>query len=347
MLTLGRRYRLWIVISIWLLIAAGVIALLAAAVKNKDTKICKGTDVRIVGGSEHFFLDEGDIRHLITGTRKGNLEGKLILSVPLNQLEQKIEKSIWVEKAELYFDNRDKLQVKVWERTPVARVFLQDGTSFYIDSMWTVLPLSDRFSARLPVFTQFPVFMKKPGKADSALMKYVRDMAMFLRQHPVWMAQIEQVDINSQKGFELVPKIGDHVILFGDGSEILQKFNRLEIFYRDVVRKTGWNRYSVIQVQYKGQVVATRRLKTSTSTADSLQLVQYISGLLNPDPIQLKDTLSRAPQNPATSVAGNGNTDTLLKTSLKASLSNSRNAMPEKPNPNPEVTSIHQSKHNN
>ena len=74
-----------------------------------------------------------------------------------------------------------------------------------------------------------------------------------------WMAQIEQVDYTAQKQFVMYPKIGDHAIILGDGNDLESKFRKLFIFYKEVLAKSGWDKYSTINVQFKGQVVAVPR----------------------------------------------------------------------------------------
>jgi cell division protein FtsQ len=45
----------------------------------------------------------------------------------------------------------------------------------------------------------------------------------------------------------------------GDGKDIQERFRKLDIFYRQVLAKTGFNTYSDINIQFEGQVVATKR----------------------------------------------------------------------------------------
>lgn len=90
-------------------------------------------------------------------------------------------------------------------------------------------------------------------------MTEVKQMALFLNNDPFWMAQIDQCDINAQRSFELIPKVGDHLIIFGDGKNIQERFRKLTIFYQQVLTKTGINSYSDINIQFEGQVVATKR----------------------------------------------------------------------------------------
>jgi cell division protein FtsQ len=120
------------------------------------------------------------------------------------------------------------------------------------------LPLSDKFSAKLPVFTGFPVMGKKLSNADSSLVRQVAQVGGYLLQDPFWMAQVAQVDILPTHRFEMIPVVGNHVIEFGDGADCNQKFNRLMIFYRQVLSKTGMDRYNRINVQYAGQIVAVK-----------------------------------------------------------------------------------------
>ena len=74
----------------------------------------------------------------------------------LHLWKQHCKKTQWIKKAELFFDNNNVLEVRITEREPIARIFTTSGSSFYIDSSLARLPLSDKFSPRLPVFTDFP-----------------------------------------------------------------------------------------------------------------------------------------------------------------------------------------------
>jgi cell division protein FtsQ len=89
------------------------------------------------------------------------------------------------------------------------------------------------------------------------------------------MAMIDQVDINSNRSFELIPKLGKQRIIFGDATDVNSKFDKLKMFYKDVITQSGWNRYSTINLQYKNQIVASIRGKEDVK-ADSLRTMQLI-----------------------------------------------------------------------
>ncbi len=93
------------------------------------------------------------------------------------------------------------------------------------------------------------------------------------------MAQIDQVDISPNRSFDLIPKLGDQVIHFGDAENCEEKFNNLLCFYKQVLTKLGWTHYTAIDVQFKGQVVGVRR-GANEIKMDSLRSVQIMKALI-------------------------------------------------------------------
>jgi cell division protein FtsQ len=270
-----RKITRYIITTLWCCIGAAVIVILVAAVRKEDKQKCKGLFITIQGVNNNFFVDKQDILQAINEYIDGSPVGKPVSILNLRSLENDLQKNIWVKKAQLFFDNNTKLQVIITEREPVARVFSTTGTTFYIDSSLTMLPLSDKFSARLPVFTGFPSDKMVLRRADSALLREVYQVSMAIQQDSFLMAMIDQVDITAQRTFEMMPKIGNTIIALGDGKDAEEKFARLKLFYKEVIAKAGWNKYSMIDVQYKGQVVAKRKDRAEV-VADSMKTLQVM-----------------------------------------------------------------------
>lgn len=244
---------------LWSVALTGFGVLLAAAVRDKENEKCKGIHVTLRGDDKNAFIDENDIKQLIVADESENPVGIPIRRINLAQLERSVEKDPWVRSAELYLDNQDVLNVNVVQREPVARVFTFSGNSFYLDEQGERIPVSDRFSARVPVFTGFPTDAMKLRKEDSLLYTQIGAMAQYILADTFWNAQVEQVTITGDRKFEITPKLGDHVIVFGDGTDIDTKFSKLLIFYREGLSKAGWNTYSRINIAYREEVIGTRR----------------------------------------------------------------------------------------
>ena len=265
----------WMLTTLWVAMGAGLVVLLVAAIRKEDTQLCTGINVVIKGVSNNFFVDKKDILKSIDEYIDGSPVGQSVSLLNLKVLENDLQKNIWVKQAQLYFDNNAMLQVIVMEREPVARVFTNSGTTFYIDSATAMLPLSEKYSARLPVFTNFPSDKAVLLKQDSLLLKDIYTISMAIQQDTFWMAMIDQIDITPQRNFEFVPKVGNSIIIFGDAVNVTEKLQKLLLFYKEVIVKTGWDKYSVINVQYANQIVAKRK-GAEDKTSDSLRTLQLM-----------------------------------------------------------------------
>jgi len=276
--------------TLWIALGGATVFLLASGIKGKGEHQCKGVEITIHGVSNNFFVDKKDILISITVSESANPVGKATGSFNLKKLETELEKNVWIRSAELFFDNNEVLNVVAQEREPIARVFSVTGTTFYIDNDLTMLPLSDKFSARLPVFTGFPSDKKILSKADSSLLGDVRTISLALQKDSFSMAMVDQVDITAQRMFEMIPKIGNQLIVFGDATDVDVKLQKLKLFYKEVMAKAGWNNYSVINVQYKNQVVAKRK-GAEDIAADSLRTLQIMQLLAARTQEQANDSL--------------------------------------------------------
>ena len=257
---MNKRSKIWriVVITGWVVLGMGLLTLFVAAMQSRSGKPCKDVVITIKGKEDHPFLNKKDITAILEPSGIDYLRGRPLKDFNLKKMEEKLETNPWVSNAELYFDNNQILQVSVKVNDPLARIFTKKGNSFYIDSNLRQIPLSDRYSPRLPVFTGFPSERVLPKSKDSDLLHQVKNVALFINESPFWMAQIDQVDINQNRKFEMIPKVGDHQIIFGDGNDIEKRFRKLEIFYGQVMSKAGWSDYSVLDVQFDGQLVATK-----------------------------------------------------------------------------------------
>lgn len=277
-----KRYKLnkILTVSVWLILASGVIVLLVAAMSKKNTERINGVEIKISGIQNNYFIDKNEVMKILEKVNGKKIDRAQVKSLDLKRMETRLMKNDWIKKAELFFDNNKVLQVKVTEREPIARIFTVSGASFYIDSSLSRLPLSDKFSARLPVFTSFPTEVKVLKKQDSLLLNNIRILSEYINSHPFWMAQIDQLDITSDGNFELIPKLGNQVIRFGDAANYKQKFSKLLAFYKKVETHVGWNKYSILDIRYKNQVIGVIR-DAAVIKSDSLKAAEIMKEIVS------------------------------------------------------------------
>ena len=64
------------------------------------------------------------------------------------------------------------------------------------------------------------------------------------------------MEINKTGEVEFIPQVTKQVVEFGLPEEIDQKFKKLKIFYKEVLPREGWNKYSRVNLKYNQQIIA-------------------------------------------------------------------------------------------
>lgn len=312
-------------LTVWTLLGLGTIALLVSAIYVKESKKCTGISIRIMGVSNNFFIDKNDVQEIIKNIVGNKINGKPIREFDLNRIEKELKKDVWISKADLYFDRNGMLKAEIIEKEPIARVFSNDGNSFYIDDLINRLPLSNKHAARLPVFTNFSTSLKVMTKADSNLLRGIKQMSLYIQKDSFLMAMIDQVYIIGQNQYELIPKMGDQIVLFGDEKNMEKKFEKFKLFYKKIVPQYGWSKYSKIKLDYENQIVATIRGKEDV-VADSLRTMAMMKAMAEYNLRMAGDTTQTILQDNAT----NTTSDSLIfKSFERDDLEESSGALPE------------------
>jgi len=243
---------------LWSIAGAALIVLLVIAWKAKEEKKCSAIQIELVGeNTAALFIDEKEILQIIH--EQGVKEGQAIGSLNLSTLEKYLETIRWVKHVELFLDNAQVLQVKIEQRIPIARIFTATGNSFYIDKEGLQLPLKQLTVLRLPVFTNFPTDQQKLSKPDSLLLNDIVHFTQAVATDSFFMAQTAQVNIADNGDFELIPSVGDHLVLIGSVEKIEDKLNRLYTFYKKVWVQSGLNAYQVIDCRFDNQIIALKK----------------------------------------------------------------------------------------
>lgn len=243
---------------LWSLLGVAIIVLFVFAWQAKAVKKCKDIVVELVGeNTTALFMNEQEILHILK-------EQHVTIGTPINTLnlaalEQNLERTAWINNAELYFDNQLVLQVRIEQRVPIARVFTVSGQSFYVDKVAKKLPLRQLSVLRLPVFTGFTSDQDILSRPDSMLLQNIVQFATVIKEDSFFSAQIAQINIASNGDFELTPTLGDHTVLLGGIDHLENKLDRLYTFYKKIWVPAGINAYQVIDLRFNNQVVTLKK----------------------------------------------------------------------------------------
>jgi cell division protein FtsQ len=84
-------------------------------------------------------------------------------------------------------------------------------------------------------------------------------LVSYIRKDDFWSAQIDQIYVDRGNAINMIPRVGNHVVRLGTIEDFKEKLQNLETFYKDVLPEVGWNKYSVINLEFKDQIVAKKR----------------------------------------------------------------------------------------
>ena len=87
------------------------------------------------------------------------------------------------------------------------------------------------------------------------------ELGKFIQNDPFWKAQVEQINVTTKQEFEIVPRVGDHILFLGKGGDYQEKFRKLRIFYNEALNQVGWNKYERISIEFNNQIICTKKEK--------------------------------------------------------------------------------------
>ena len=252
----------WTKIGITLLWVLGIatigISLAFTEIKQQDLK-CKKITINVNKSDENYFINKQDISAIIQ-FGGDSLLNKYVNKINVKRLEKLIEANKYIFKAEVFIDLNGELFVNVQQRKPLLRIFTADQHSFYLDENGLKMPLSPNYSAKV-LSANGNIEEIYGGIYDSVknpLLNDLFELTKFIKANEFWDAQIEQIFIEENKDITLIPRVGNQKILFGSIENRDEKFEKLFLFYTKAMSKVGWDTYSIINLKFKNQIVATK-----------------------------------------------------------------------------------------
>ena len=223
-----------------------VIFLFSFTAKRNSKRKLTRTEVVFVGENALFLKSETVNKLLI----ENNSNVKTIRKdrLDLNKLEQVLNAQEMIEKADVYVSIDGVLKAVVKQKTPIARVFNDEG-SFYIDSEGNTMPLSANFTARVPLVSG--EINKKNNKDLFKLFKIIYDDA-FLRKN------IIGIQIMPNGSLLMLNRNYNYQIDFGGLINVEQKFQNYKAFFQKVSLDGSLDKYKKIDLRFTQQVVCTK-----------------------------------------------------------------------------------------
>ena len=226
---------------------------------------CEGVVINVADSSKHQFVTNNDIMNALraTGIR---VTGQKISEIPLSELEERVKAFKELKVAEVYISEDRKLHVYGNQREPVMRVVASYGGDFFIDREGVIMRRHNLYTPNLHILEIDMVFNSEQmtgksiydsEKTENLVQAF--ELVNYIRDHSFWNEMIDQLSMTRDGRVSLVPHVGNHTVRLGRTENYEDKLHNLLVFYRQAMPVAGWDRYRVVNVEYKGQVVCQRR----------------------------------------------------------------------------------------
>lgn len=242
-----------------------VYLLLAITAFNKPEdkgQLCEEVVINISDESTNGFLTSDEIKRILVD-KKLYPKNQPLKFINPRSIEELLKVTPFVNTAQCYKTEGGKVFIEITQRTPIIRIKSINGDDYYIDDKGGIMPNS-KYTSDLIIATGY---ITKPFART-----YITLLIDHIMKSDFWRNQIEQINVLQDQSIEIVPRVGDHIVLIGKLPNhrnidrrskeveefITRKLERLEKFYKYGLSQVGWNRYKYINIEFDNQIICKR-----------------------------------------------------------------------------------------
>jgi len=252
---------------IWLIVSILIIGSVSFSGINRKFTTFKKVDILVLDKENYQFINEE------------NLESNLVkylppFGSPVSKVNKKYIQDLVnnhpaVESSSIYISLSGEMQIDIIQKKPIIRIIDELGKNFYIDAEGKLFPVFPGSAARVAI-------ANGSIKLNSGLKEVVQNKSTIedikknsptvyktfvivkaINENDFLRNLTEQIYLNSNGDFEIIPKVGDFRIILGSEENLEPKFKKLLAMYKTGLKYAGWNRYSIINLKFDSQVVCT------------------------------------------------------------------------------------------
>lgn len=236
---------------------AALLAVIGFTESKQGGDRCRDIVIRIDNQNDNYFIDDRDVLSLMTSNGNYVIKGASFRELNLKEIEERVKSDRFVKTAELFKDLKGNLIINIALRRPMARIIQDAAPDAYVAMDGTILPVSNKFTSRVMLLRGgFMMELVKNDLTKTEEGKKIYRLISYINSKEFWRAQIAQINIDKKLNTVLYPQVTKQYVEFGQPEELEEKFKKLEIFYKQILPRKGWNTYDRVNLMYEGQVIA-------------------------------------------------------------------------------------------
>jgi cell division protein FtsQ len=235
-------------------------------VRSSNIKPCSGIVIDINDSTDYHFVTEKQLLNLVYGNG-GKIIGRPVKDIPIDEIEDRIKVLHELKVAEVYMSIDGNVHVYVDQRNPLMRVMPDNGGDYFVDEEGVVVRRRNLYNPRLHILEGnvniSSAMLEGVSVLDTSIknsiLKDIYYLVNYINDDDFWSAQIDQISVDNNDEIDLIPRVGNQLIHLGTTENYEGKLRNLEAFYDKVLPEVGWNKYSMINLEFKDQIVCKRR----------------------------------------------------------------------------------------
>ncbi len=245
-------------------VIGGYLILAFTAFNKPDETVhkCNKVSINIQDETTNGFINTKEIKSRLEQSNLYPLE-KPMKEISARNIEEALKATPFVKTAECYKTQDGHVCITLTQRMPTVRIKAANGDDYYIDDKNNIMPNS-HYTSDLIIAT---------GNISRwYAQNYISYLNATLCANDLWRNQIVQINILPDKGVELVPRVGNHVVYIGQLPEskykngrknlienfVRKKMERLLNFYKYGLSQAGWNKYNYINLEFDNQIICKK-----------------------------------------------------------------------------------------
>ncbi|MBK5213423.1 MAG: cell division protein FtsQ/DivIB [Flavobacteriaceae bacterium] len=224
----------------------GLIAFLFSFTKKRnDARKITKLDVEFVDENSPFITYNTVNKLLIQNHDKVTSIGKETLV--LKEMERRLLENPMIRDAQVYLSVDGTLGAKIEQRKPLGRV--SASPDYYLDADGKKMPLSDVYSARVPIIT---------GSSKNNFNE-VTPLLLKIENDEFMKTSVVGINRKADGDLELELRKTDFKVLFGKPENIEKKFQNFKAFYKKTKQDSTLYSYNMVNLKFDNQVIATKK----------------------------------------------------------------------------------------
>lgn len=214
---------------------------------RSQSSVLKDQKIVFKDKEELYFLNQEMVNKLLI---QNNFTSKIVTKdkVDLRDIEDFLDSHENIDKSEVYMTVDGIFNVEIVQKKPLVRV-INDDFSYYIDTKGGFVPLSDNYTARVPLVL---------GEIDEDQWESYMQFFGVLGSDDFFKKNIIGVKVLTNGELVLKNRNFRFDILFGQPKNISNKLLKYKAFFNKAVQDSTLNRYKSINLKYAQQVVCAQ-----------------------------------------------------------------------------------------